>query len=119
MASYSLPRGVARNRSALRATLFDGPIEEPPAEALVARVAHLEAKLRAIESHPAIDGAAVRAAVTHTRLVCTPSGYALADVDAPPPPPGAAVEHEGETYTVWRIGPSLLPGDSRRCAILV
>ena len=119
MASYSLPRGVARDRSALRATLFRGPTDEPPAATLVDRVAYLEAKLRAIESHPAIDAAAVRAAVTHTRLVCTPSGYALSDVDAPPPPQGAAVEHDGETYTVWRIGPSPLPGDSRRCAILV
>lgn len=96
--------------------LFEDPAHGPP---LTSRVAELEAKLRAIETHPAIDSAAVRAAVTHTRLVCTPRGYDFADVDAPPPTPGTAVEHGGETYTVWRITPSPLPGDTRRCAILV
>jgi hypothetical protein len=84
-----------------------------------ARVAELEAKLRAIEQHPAIDTAAVRAAVSHTRLICSPSGYAFAEVDAPPPPPGSALEHDGEAYTVWKIGPSPLPADPRRCAVLV
>jgi hypothetical protein len=32
---------------------------------------------------------------------------------------GATVELEGEKYVVGRIGPSPLPGDSRRCAYLV
>jgi len=118
VASYSLPRGVARDRTRLRAALFDSTQPEPVSK-LTTRVAELEAKLRAIEEHPAIDRAAVRAAVTHTRLVCSPQGYSLADVDAPPPEPGATVEQDGATYTVWRLGPSPLPGDPRRCAILV
>jgi hypothetical protein len=120
VAAYSLPRGVARDRRRLRATLFESTeAEAEPLTRLTAHIALLEAKLRAIEEHPAIDGAAVRAAVTHTRLVCSPRGYALADVDAPPPAPGTVVEQDGATYTVWRVGPSPLPGDTRRCAILV
>jgi hypothetical protein len=118
VAAYSLPRGVARDHSRLRATLFDGALEEP-SSALTHRVAELEAKLRAVERHPGIDRGAFRAAVAHTRLICTPRGYTLSDVDTPPPAPGSSVEHGGEMYTVWRVGPSPLPGDSRRCAILV
>ena len=119
MAAYSLPRGVARDRSRLKTALFDGAHDEPAATPLAARIAELEAKLRAIEHHPGIDHAAFRAAVAHTRLICTSHGYTLADVDTPPPATGSAVEHGGESYTVWRVGPSPLPGDSRRCAILV
>ena len=121
MAAYSLPRGVARDRTRLRTALFDGALEEPETAStpLAVRISELEAKLRAIEHHPGIDHAAYRAAVAHTRLICTPHGYSLSDEETPPPDPGSSVEHDGETYTVWRIGPSPLPGDSRRCAILV
>ncbi|MGZ4333202.1 MAG: hypothetical protein ACXVRJ_02870 [Gaiellaceae bacterium] len=118
MAAYSLPRGVARDTSRLRAILFEGPQPERLA-VLTARLEELEAKLRAIEEHPDIDDAALRAAITHTRLVCSARGYALSEVDAPPPAPGTRVEHDGSRYTVWRVGPSPLPGDARRCAILV
>jgi hypothetical protein len=118
VAAYSLPRGVGRERTNLRATLFDASHAERHAS-LAAKVELLEAKLRAIEEHPDFDDTALRVALTHTRLVCCPRGYALAEVDAPPPAPGASVEHEGREYTVWRIGPSPLPGDVRRCAILV
>ena len=117
MAAYSLPRGLARDQSRLRATLFDASYAESQA-ALATRIEQLEAKLRAIEDDPAIDEAAVRAATTHTCLVCSPDGYALADVDAPPPAAGVTVEHGGLEYTVWRVGPSPLPDDRRRCAVL-
>lgn len=118
MAAYSLPRGGQRDTRKLRAALFDGPQPDRLAE-LTARIDELETKLRAIESHPGIDGAALRAALAHTRLVARPEGYEFAEVDAPPPAPGSHVEHDGAEYTVWRVGPSPLPGDPRRCAFLV
>jgi hypothetical protein len=117
VAAYSLPRGVARDRTRLKAALFEGAGPEP--SVLTERVADLEAKLRSVEQHPGIDRGAFRAAVAHTRLVCTPRGYTFADVETPPPVVGSSVEHGGELYTVWRIGPSPLPGDSRRCVILM
>jgi hypothetical protein len=109
---------VPRDPSNLRATLFDTSFAERQT-ALAARIDQLEAKLRAIEEHPGIDHEAVRAATTHTRLLCSPSGYALSEVDAPPPAAGATIEHDGTSYTVWQVGPSPLPDDARRCAILV
>jgi hypothetical protein len=109
---------VPRDPSNLRATLFDTSFAERQT-ALAARIDELEAKLRAIEEHPGIDHEAVRAATTHTRLLCSPSGYALSEVDAPPPAAGATIEHDGTSYTVWQVGPSPLPDDARRCAILV
>lgn len=118
MAAYSLARGAPRDPKNLRATLFDASFAERQT-ALAARVSELEAKLRAIEAHPGIDRDAVRAATTHTRLLCSPTGYALTEVDAPPPEPGATVDLEGSSYTVWQVGPSPLPQDARRCAILV
>lgn len=102
----------------LRATLFDASFSERQAD-LAVRIEQLEAKLRAIEEDPAIDDQAVRAATTHTRLVCSPGGYELAEIDAPAPAPGVEIEHDGDRYTVWSIRPSPLPGDRRRCAVLV
>jgi hypothetical protein len=118
VAAYSLARGASRDSSNLRATLFDPSFADRQA-ALAARIEQLEAKLRAIEEAPGIDREAVRAATTHTRLLCFPTGYALSEVDAPPPAAGATIEHEGASYTVWQVGPSPLPADARRCAILV
>lgn len=118
MAAYSLARGAQVDRKNLRATLFD-PSYADRQTALALRIDELEAKLRAIEEHPEIGPEAVRAATTHTRLLCSPSGYELSEVDAPPPSPGTSVDHDGSSYTVWQIGPSPLPGDARRCAILV
>jgi hypothetical protein len=118
VAAYSLARGSTRDSRNLRATLFDPSFAERQT-ALAARIDQLEAKLRAIEEYPGIDGAAVRAATTHTRLLCSPSGYALVEVDAPPPAPGTTVDLAGSSYTVWQVGPSPLPDDARRCAILV
>ena len=118
MAAYSLARGASRDSSNLRATLFDSSFADRQS-ALAARIEQLEAKLRAIEEHPGIDPAALRSALAHTLLVAAPEGYSFAEVDAPPPAPGARVEHGGKDYTVWRVGPSPLPGDPRRCAFLV
>ena len=118
MAAYSLARGVQSDRKNLRATLFNPSFAERQA-ALAARIDELEAELRAIKKHPGIDHEAVRAATTHTRLLCSASGYSLSEVDAPPPPAGTTVDHDGSSYTVWQVGPSPLPDDARRCAILV
>ena len=118
MAAYSLARGAQRDRRNLRATLFD-PTDAERQAALAARIDALEAKLRAIEEHPGIDRDAVLAATTHTRLLCFPTGYALSEIDSPPPPAGATVDQDGASYTVWQVGPSPLPGDARRCAILI
>jgi hypothetical protein len=118
VAAYSLARGVGVDRKNLRATLFS-PSDADRQLALAVRIEELEAKLRAIEEHPGIDLDAVRAATTHTRLLCSPTGYELSEVDAPPPPSGATVDLDGSSYTVWQIGPSPLPGDARRCAILI
>ena len=118
MAAYSLARGAQGERKNLRATLFDPSYAERQM-ALAARIDELEAKLRAIEEHPGIDHEAVLAATTHTRLLCSPSGYALSEIDAPPPSAGTTVDYDGSSYTVWQVGPSPLPGDARRCAILV
>jgi hypothetical protein len=86
---------------------------------LVRRVELLERKFQALTRVTPVDAGEARAAVEHTRLICGPSGYALAEVDEPPPLAGARVEHDGTAYTVWRIGPSPLPDDARLCAILV
>jgi hypothetical protein len=118
VAAYSLPRGLSHDRNRLRTTLFDAGYAERYGT-LATRIEQLEAKLRAIEEDPAIDDAAVRAATTHARLLCSASGYVLVDVDAPPPAPGTRVEHDGVHYTVWRLGPSPLPDDRRRCAVLI
>ena len=118
MAAYSLARGVGVDRKNLRATLFS-PSAVDQRAALAARIDELEAKLRAIEEHPAIDHRAVVAATTHTRLLCSPGGYELTEVDAPPPRAGTTVDQDGATYTVWQVGPSPLPDDARRCAILI
>jgi hypothetical protein len=118
VAAYSLARGAQRDRRNLRATLFD-PTDAERQAALAARIDALEAKLRAIEEHPGIDRDAVLAATTHTRLLCFPTGYALSEIDSPPPPAGATVDQDGASYTVWQVGPSPLPGDARRCAILI
>jgi hypothetical protein len=118
VAAYSLPRGLTRERTGLRETLFDVRYAERHG-AVATRLDELEAKLRAIEADPAIDDAAIRAATTHACLVCTSGGYALLEIDAPPPPVGTTVEHDGIEYTVWRLSSSPLPDDRRRCAVLV
>jgi hypothetical protein len=47
------------------------------------------------------------------------AGYRLLEVTVPAARPGDLVEVGGEELVVARLGPSPLPGDSRRCAYLV
>lgn len=90
-----------------------------PTQELTTRVERLERVLQAIERIPSLDRGAVRAATAHTRLVCDSSGYAIDEIDEPPPDTGTSVERDGRIYTVWRLSPSPFPGDARRCAVLV
>jgi hypothetical protein len=78
-----------------------------------------ERKLAAIEAIEGIDAAAIRGATTHVRLVCRPSGYAFDEADEPPPALGELLEMDAEAFAVERFAASPLPGDSRRCAVLV
>ncbi len=51
-------------------------------------------------------------------LLPSPEGYALAEQDGSPPPPGDPFELEGVHFRVLRHGPSPFPGDRRRCVAL-
>jgi hypothetical protein len=57
-------------------------------------------------------------AAKHLLFVWTPSGYRLEERDGDPPAIGDAVELDGRSERVSKIGPSPLPGDSRPCAYL-
>jgi len=54
----------------------------------------------------------------HALLVCRPDGYAVRELDGPPPPVGAVVTLDDARYVVLRHAPSPFPDDTRRCAIL-
>ena len=51
-------------------------------------------------------------------FVSSPDGYRLVQRDGPPPARGAALELDGGVFVVLRLGPSPLPGDRRRCAVV-
>ena len=86
---------------------------------LAEQVGRLERQLEAVTHVASLDPASVRAAISHTRLVCLPGGYRLIEVDEPPPLADETVEYDGTPFTVLRVGPSSLPGDPRRCAVLI
>src|SRR4051794_39143535 len=121
-------RGTRISRPSLEQALF-GSLEAAVAEGgaledeivwdLADRLRRAERKLRAIESLSGIDPAALRAATTHTCLVCLPTGYELVERDEPPPDGGEMIELQGSKFRVDRLAPSPLPADPRRCAILV
>jgi hypothetical protein len=102
-------------------TPSDDPDATPENELneLAEEVGRLERKLEAVMHTASLAPEAVRAAISHTRLLCTPRGYRILEVDDPPPTVGDEIEHEGRSYVVWRIGPSSFPEDPRRCAVLM
>ena len=55
---------------------------------------------------------------THLLFVSKPSGYELREREGEPPVVGSELEEEEGRARVSKIGPSPLPGDSRRCAYL-
>ena len=52
-------------------------------------------------------------------FVWSPAGYTLREVPGDPPAPGHQFEDGGHTLVVNKIGPSPLPGDTRRCVFSV
>ncbi len=78
-----------------------------------------EQKLAAIEALEGGDAAASGGAMQHVRLLCRPGGYAFSENDGPPPAVGDLLEVDREVFLVERLGPSPLPGDPRRAAVLV
>ena len=110
----------------LRAALADPPgaatlsrLVSQSHNALADRIASFE---RALESRP--DEAAPipeeRSETSFMAMVPTPEGYRLVSMDGLLPHPGAtfAIEGEGRTLEVARLGPSPIPGDRRRCVYL-
>jgi hypothetical protein len=55
---------------------------------------------------------------THLLFVWKPSGYELQEREGEAPVVGEEIEENGTRQVVSKIGPSPLPGDSRRCAYL-
>ncbi|MGZ8782195.1 MAG: hypothetical protein ACXWZB_01710, partial [Gaiellaceae bacterium] len=59
-----------------------------------------------------------RSEAVHVLFVPSATGYTLVERDGPAPDAGELVEVDGERFEVRRLGPSPLPGPSRRCAYL-
>lgn len=55
---------------------------------------------------------------TYLAFVWTPAGYELHEERGELPRVGSTVESDGKHWTVFKIAPSPLPGDSRTCAYL-
>ena len=61
-----------------------------------------------------------RSAARHLLFVSSSRGYALVELEGPPPPLGQDIEvpeHPG-SFLVAKLGPSPLPNDPRICAYL-
>jgi hypothetical protein len=130
MQSDDLQRNVVRLRPRLQMTLLSpldpGQAQHDEVDAIRAELREVAEQLRragrklaAIEAIEGIDAAAIRTATTHVRLFARPSGYTLEEGDEPPPARGELLETDGEAFVVERLAPSPLPGDPRRCAVLV
>jgi hypothetical protein len=55
---------------------------------------------------------------SYLAFVSTPAGYELREERGEIPRVGSTVESDGKQWTVYKVGPSPLPGDSRVCAYL-
>lgn len=77
-------------------------------EMLESLVAELQSQLP--EPPPAVRG--------HVLFRPTANGYALHELDGPPPEPDQALLVEGRRYRVERVGRSPLPADRRPCLFL-
>jgi hypothetical protein len=56
--------------------------------------------------------------MSYVLFVWTPSGYVLREREGEPPAMGSQIEEDGGQFTVAKVAPSPLPGDSRPCAYL-
>jgi hypothetical protein len=129
MAPEDIPHEQSQRQQRLEMTLFSRVTGQERREDLDALMQELrdvadalgraERKLAAIETVEGIDGAAITVATTHVRLYCRPAGYAFAEADEPPPAVGDLIEADDGTFVVDGFRASPLPGDSRRCAVLV
>jgi len=55
---------------------------------------------------------------SYLAFVWTPAGYELREERGELPGVGSTVESDGKHWTVYKVGPSPLPGDSRVCVYL-
>jgi hypothetical protein len=55
---------------------------------------------------------------TYLAFVWTPGGYELREEHGDLPSVGSTIESDGKHWTVFKVGPSPLPGDSRTCVYL-
>jgi hypothetical protein len=125
-----LTRLAAGPHPNLRNTLFLPTVraEVPPAveaflcaaldelSALGDQVSELEARVERLDEPAPVP---VRLVVGHTQLLCRPEGYAILELDTPPPAVDDVVVADGTAFLVSRLVPSPFPGDRRRCAVLV
>jgi len=87
--------------------------------------ASLEQRERALEERervlgqPGGNGAPAETEATIVLAFVPGPQYRLVELAPVSARPGEALAVEGDEYTVARVGPSPLPGDSRRCAYLV
>ena len=109
---------LARRRGELGAVELKRAALEQREGALDAREARVVALEERLESPgPAHDE---RAEGAQDLVAFVPGErYRLVELSRTAPPPGGAIEVEGETFEIARHGPSPLPGDARRCVYLV
>jgi hypothetical protein len=86
-------------------------------EVLADGIEQLESRIAALEA--AIVPEEPEVAFGHTALLCRPGGYAVLELESPPPVVGEVITLDDVDFTVSRLAPSPFPGDRRRCAILV
>lgn len=110
---------IARRREDLGAVeLKRAAIErrERDVEAREARLSELEAQLAESSAH----ALSTHRSDNRPEIAFVPGpSYQLVEMTFTDAAPGAVVEVKEETYVIGRVGPSPLPGDSRRCAYLV
>jgi hypothetical protein len=81
-----------------------------------ARIEELEALVAELRAQIPPQLRAVPAG--HVLFAPTPHGYAVVEVDGPPPSPDDSVLLDGRRYRVERTGRSPFPGDRRQCLYL-
>lgn len=78
------------------------------------RIGELEARVLELEAR-----LAAQAPAGHLLFRPTPHGYALVEVDGPPPELDQPLVVDGRRYAVQRTGRSPFPADRRPCLFLV
>lgn len=91
------------------------------ARELAKRIAEEEQRRSSPAGEPPAESSSQDGAGTHVLFIWHASGYQLLSREGRVPEAGAEItlgEHGGGRYLVSKVGPSPLPGDSRRCAFL-